>query len=743
MKKVKSKLSTFMQNFVAMGLLMLLTLLLCFTTSPFEKTQPKTIDAVSIIPDSTTMYEWNQDERGWYTYLGSYPQTYVGDELNTQLFSLLESGALDDAATGNTYISNNRASKLQYEEKQNKEYEYDGELYVAVVNQQPLGAGYVDNPYFSTGDSLGELEETKFFKVEPIKWYIIDGTDPETAPEGTQCRVISDLALNAMPFNATSDDGNVWQDSLIRQYLNGDFYQSTGLANEDVVTLQHNENNVTANNTDGTGLATDDYVYLLSCQEMNGEYEFLDANEQRITTPTDFALSNGASYMEGAAAYWLRSAGYYDNYSYRVYVGGLLSGYNGVNIAVTGVRPALTLDLDSMPVPVYEAADIYISTAEELKQLSDYSAAGGIFNPNWKFYLENDIDMSSVQDFVPLGGETVPGFGDFINPFTGYFNGQGHTISNLNFDMSLDYAGLFAVVQDCTIVNLNLEYSEIAREYPGDKACFGGLVACCLADGALISNVNVSIESLVNPPADGSGGLIGSVSIDNNSTVSITDCDVYIGRITAPLICGGIIGTIYYGSSGTLAISRCMVNVGTIDISAFGEQYYGGVIGAVVEDRVNDRARNIVLNQVYVNMGSINAPEHSRIGGLICFVVEPVVLTYNEVAVRADINCTNTEDTYFGYEITDSSVEPISIIGTNSYFNFTGNVAADFTGVGRYAGVFDVEREQYYSGFSDNQWLIFPTDKHPTIREFMAIGDFAPIASVEDKLIELGYTRVM
>ena len=125
MKKVKSKLSTFMQNFIAIGLLMLLTLLLCFTTSPFEKSQPKTIDAVSIIPDSTTMYEWNQDERGWYTYLGNYPQTYVGDELNAQLVSMLKSGALDAAATGTTYISNNRASEMtSYEEKQNKEYGY-------------------------------------------------------------------------------------------------------------------------------------------------------------------------------------------------------------------------------------------------------------------------------------------------------------------------------------------------------------------------------------------------------------------------------------------------------------------------------------------------------------------------------------------------------------------------------------------------------------------------------------------
>ena len=233
MKKVKSKLSTFMQNFVAMGLLMLLTLLLCFTTSPFEKSQPKTIDAVSIIPDPV-MYEWNQDERGWYTYLGTYPQTYVGDELNNELVSLLERGALDDAATGNTYISNNRASATGessegwfYEEKQNKEYEYNGELYVAVENQQI--SGLVRPHVFSTGEDIGETGETKFFKVEPIKWYIIDDTNPQTAPEGTQCRVISDTMLNTMPYTVAPNEAASYKDSFIRNYLNNVFYSETGL----------------------------------------------------------------------------------------------------------------------------------------------------------------------------------------------------------------------------------------------------------------------------------------------------------------------------------------------------------------------------------------------------------------------------------------------------------------------------------------------------------------------------------
>ena len=90
------------------------------------------------------------------------------------------------------------------------------------------------------------------------------------------------------------------------------------------------------------------------------------------------------------------------------------------------------------------------------------------------------------------------------------------------------------------------------------------------------------------------------------------------------------------------------------------------------------------------------------------------------------------------------SADSLNIIGSNSYFNIVGgNIISRLSGTGYYAGVFDVARKQYYSGFSDNQWLVFSTNKHPTLREFMAVGDFATVQSVEDKLIELGYTKIM
>ena len=151
------------------------------------------------------------------------------------------------------------------------------------------------------------------------------------------------------------------------------------------------------------------------------------------------------------------------------------------------------------------------------------------------------------------------------------------------------------------------------------------------------------------------------------------------------------------------------------------------------------------MNQIYINFGNVIVPT----GGECYFAGLVLVghglygaLTYNEVACRANIICENPSLVETGYEwaMPPDHPEVCSVFGTNSYLSVTG-VTADFSGVGRYAGVFDVARKQYYSGFSDNQWLVFP-DKQPTLREFMAVGDFATVQNVEEKLIELGYTKI-
>ena len=79
------------------------------------------------------------------------------------------------------------------------------------------------------------------------------------------------------------------------------------------------------------------------------------------------------------------------------------------------------------PFPLEE--DYYLlSTAADLVKLSDLSndASTRADVQNAKFKVTQDIDMSSIENFTPICFTSANG-----NAFTGTFDGQGHTISNL------------------------------------------------------------------------------------------------------------------------------------------------------------------------------------------------------------------------------------------------------------------------------------------------------------------------
>ncbi|MBR2289617.1 MAG: hypothetical protein IJ867_03175 [Clostridia bacterium] len=62
-------------------------------------------------------------------------------------------------------------------------------------------------------------------------------------------------------------------------------------------------------------------------------------------------------------------------------------------------------------------------------------------------YLMEDIDLSSIENWYPIGSSD--------NPFAGIFHGNSHTIANLQMDNIMWNMGLFAqnngTIQDLTV----------------------------------------------------------------------------------------------------------------------------------------------------------------------------------------------------------------------------------------------------------------------------------------------------
>ena len=79
-------------------------------------------------------------------------------------------------------------------------------------------------------------------------------------------------------------------------------------------------------------------------------------------------------------------------------------------------------------------------------------------NPAACAELTDNIDMSSIANFAPIGTETAS--------YTGTFNGNNHNISGLSVSGS-DYVGLFGYVNGATIQSINLCDSQITATNAG------------------------------------------------------------------------------------------------------------------------------------------------------------------------------------------------------------------------------------------------------------------------------------
>jgi len=327
---------------------------------------PKTLFAVGQFIDSDVMgyleeYGFStppvikNDGTHYYVELGEYPQTYVGDSLNATLKSW--------------YTSNNPSSVDSYTNDKGTSadtithyaYSYNGNKYVRVVSAiLNSSSGYI------TQDESTTLmpNQEYWFKVEPIKWWVLNYTDVQN---GANPIVLAEQALTAnVTWNKSQSDQNLWASkSNIRTWLNESFYNDAfKVGYADYIQTTIVKNNSSSSNTDGSGTTTNDNVWLLSYGEAGGgtagqysENRYFNDSPSRLCSPTDYALVNkcfmyvNASYPTeirkngGSCPWWLRSA--YASNTYNAQFVGTNGSLNNNSVFTynSAVRPALTLNL--------------------------------------------------------------------------------------------------------------------------------------------------------------------------------------------------------------------------------------------------------------------------------------------------------------------------------------------------------------------------------------------------------------
>ena len=274
---------------------------------------------------------------------------------------------------------------------------------------------------------------------------------------------------------------------------------------------------------------------------------------------------------------------------------------------------------------VTETNKIEINKIEDLVRLSNQLKGGqGSASEGYEVKLKCDLDFTSNDsyddpdrtDFGDVNGDgtidtlkteltTGAGFypiGDDPSSagtggFSGTFDGQNHTISNLYENRTSDYSGLFGCAYAITVKNLTVTGTitttggycggicgVVYQGYGKFENCTSNvnMPSCSYGSGGILGAAStnaqgISIKSCINigniasSNSHGIGGILG-YSESNGCGADIESCENH-GNISGS-IAGGIYG---YSMAGSGVIIKSCENTGKVS----GSSYAGGIIGEI------------------------------------------------------------------------------------------------------------------------------------------------------------------
>lgn len=327
-----------------------------------------------------------------------------------------------------------------------------------------------------------------------------------------------------------------------------------------------------------------------------------------------------------------------------------------------------------------------ISTQAELAAITN-SMSGN-------YYLTCDIELSGT--WIPLGKSTSST--DSYTAFTGNFDGNGYTISNLTISSgTYNYVGLFAY-NNGTIENVTVEVNSVTGgSYVGTLVGhnYSGTIQNCSVIG---NGYTSSIITGNDTDAQHIGGLVGCNGTSSSTSAVITECSVsYLnvrfknyssgdGGDFLGCLAGGNFATISYSSvyqcnTNATSVNQNSCSVGGLvggnkgDISysyiyttltLYGGDHSGGLIGSQYSEGTLDSCYSYIgglsyptANATYVGVaiGYLENNKTSNIDDCYCYSASSSGSGYtNGVYRSASTAALKTSLTSLGYEVNDSGI---------------------------------------------------------------------------------------
>lgn len=306
------------------------------------------------------------------------------------------------------------------------------------------------------------------------------------------------------------------------------------------------------------------------------------------TTAAGSLTVNVSSYINGGFFTDHRDLYSNDRYTYHLT---LLPGSATAILQDEDQGPAWT---DARRDPTVPAGYIPIYTVRDLEKIGAQDGSGNpkaevngytytttddsngtdlTFRNDAKYILMADIDLAATPaagtpaksgtadgaNWTPIGG---------AGNFSGYFNGNGHTIKGMRVAVSDDNAGFFDNLYGATIYNLHIEGATVTGTNTNGKwICVGALAGNVYHSSiALCSATDCRVTSTGD-----AGGLIG-----NNIDSYLTRCHATNCAVTSFKIAGGLTGS---NDNGSILAACYSTNCNASSSDANSYTHTGGLSG--------------------------------------------------------------------------------------------------------------------------------------------------------------------
>ncbi len=320
----------------------------------------------------------------------------------------------------------------------------------------------------------------------------------------------------------------------------------------------------------------------------------------------------------------------------------------------------------NLPAIVQDFTPAYgIVTAKGLQAFAK-AVSEGSSTANWEkdgvVNVIKDIDMNGVGDWT--------GIGTADHPFTGKFNGGGHSVLGLKNTAS----GIFAYCKDATVQDITLgKGSSIYNDKSfSGKGCLGGIVSVAentsISGCGMTGTIEFGGDSENDEPAY-VGGVVGwaddkssikSCSMNGTLTLSMPGSDdvvCYTGGIAG--LCAGsltaseMLGQVNFSSpvgTGLIGgVQGALVEGATVSNNTFNgtltlggsckNPAVGGLYGKVLSDRSFDNAtdKSVTLGTIKVNAFYNNAATCVYAGGFVGLAEKGINLSFKGYEAQSNI----------------------------------------------------------------------------------------------------------